>query len=126
MIGKQPPLQRFASMQDYLPDLDYAVHTTVCLTAANFCRRLPLFNLTYRRTISIRRNEEFLFLRPCPFTLPFTGKSSSYKSFRSFRDIPRLRTGGQKYMAGKRAQDSRNGNEITPRLATTAVTVVGK
>lgn len=126
MIGKQPPLQRFASMQDYLPDLDYAVHTTVCLTAANFCRRLPLFNLTYRRTISIRRNEEFLFLRPCPFTLPFTGKSSSYKSSRSFRDIPRVRTGGQKYMAGKRAQDSRNGNEITPRLATTAVTVVGK
>lgn len=78
MIGKQPPLQRFASMQDYLPDLDYAVHTMVCLTAANFCRRLPLFNLTYRRTISIRRNEEFLFLRPCPFTrssLPFTGRN---------------------------------------------------
>lgn len=47
MIGKQPPLQRFASMQDYLPDLDYAVHTMVCLIAANFCR-LPLFNLTYR------------------------------------------------------------------------------
>lgn len=115
MIGKQPPLQRFASMQDYLPDLDYAVHTMVCLTAANFCRRLPLFNLTYRRTISIRRNEEFLFLRPCPFTLPFTGKSSSYKSFRSFRDIPRVRTAkihGGKASAG---QPKRKRDYASPR-----------
>lgn len=121
MIGKQPLVTISpSSMQDYLPDLDYAVYTMVCLTAANFRRgsftvtasRLSLFNLTYRliyRHIEFRSDGNEKFLSFFLSIIHSRGVRGTSSPLFFVRNLPRyfsslFRMGGHKHRKGRAGQ----------------------